>query len=105
MLLDPMSLSLARVHISLRVPGLSSTFQTRRAMMSALGNNYNHNTPPALPNSPPTVVPNHPSISPDASAPQTAAPPPPAPRLERPRPRPTLRPTKAALSIVRGISI
>jgi len=92
-----MSLSLARVHISLRIPCLSSTLQTRRAMMSALGSNYNHNSHPALPNSPPTVVPNHPSISPDAFAPQTAAPPPPAPRLEKPRP--TLRSTKAALSI------
>ena len=99
-LLIPMSLSLARRPISFRIPCLSSTLHTRRAMMSAIGHNYNHNTPPALPNSPPTVVPNRQSISPDASTPQTAAPPPPAPKLEKPRP--TLRSTKAALSIVRS---
>jgi len=92
-----MSLSLARLLISFRIPCLSSTLQTRRAMMSAIGHNYSHHTPPALPNSPPTVVPNRQSISPDASTPQTAAPPPPAPKLEKPRP--TLRSTKAALSI------
>ncbi|KAF8807624.1 hypothetical protein BYT27DRAFT_7189697 [Phlegmacium glaucopus] len=66
-------------------------------MMSALRNNYNHNTQPPLQNSPPTVVPSRPSISPDASAPQTAAPPPPVPKVDKPRP--TLRSTKAALSI------
>ena len=38
------------------------------------------------------------SLSPDAGAPQTAAPPPPAPRAERPRPQ--LRAKKAALTIV-----
>lgn len=48
-------------------------------------------------NSPPLVIPSTPSLSADASAPQTAAAPPNAPKLERPRPK--IRATKAALTI------
>jgi len=92
-----MSLSIARLHSSLRVPCLHSTVITRRAMMSALRNNH-PNTTPALPNSPPVTIPTA-SMSPDAAAPQTAAPPPPAPKAERQRPK--IRATKAALTLVR----
>jgi len=95
-----MSLSIARLHSSLRVPCLHSTVITRRAMMSALRNNH-PNTTPALPNSPPVTIPadSTASMSPDAAAPQTAAPPPPVPKAERQRPK--IRATKAALTLVR----
>ncbi|KAH7930593.1 hypothetical protein BV22DRAFT_1191189 [Leucogyrophana mollusca] len=54
--------------------------------------------PTRLPESPPpTVVPTAESLSPDAASPQVAARPPPAPKLERPRP--TIRSTKAALTM------
>ncbi|KAF8973844.1 hypothetical protein BDZ97DRAFT_1777117 [Flammula alnicola] len=93
-----MSLSIARLHSSLRVPCLSSTVITRRAMMSALRNGHIHPPSPPLSNSPPVSRPTDPiSMSPDAAAPQTAAPPPPVPRAQKPRP--TIRSTKAALTI------
>jgi len=46
---------------------------------------------------PPIVIPSTTSLSSDASSPQTAARPPLAPKIEKPKPR--LRPTKAALTI------
>ncbi|KAJ7226080.1 hypothetical protein GGX14DRAFT_512613 [Mycena pura] len=69
---------------------------TRRAMMSAYGPREDEQTPP-IAESPPIVIPSAKSLSPDASAPQTAARPPPAPKAEKPRP--VLRATKAALTI------
>jgi len=84
---------------SLRVPCLPSTVLTRRAMMSGLPKGHASTTSPALPNSPPVSIPaEHISMSPDAAAPQTAAPPPPVPKLAKPRPK--IRSTKAALTIV-----
>jgi len=54
---------------------------------------------PRLPEQPPVTIPAEriPSLSADAAAPQTAAPPPPVPKTERPRP--TIRATKAALTL------
>ncbi|KAF4623271.1 hypothetical protein D9613_002005 [Agrocybe pediades] len=94
-----MSLSVVRATSSLRIPCLSSTVITRRAMMSAFRNGTSsHNPAPVLPNSPPVSIPaDRVHMSPDAAAPQTAAPPPPAPKAEKPRPK--LRSTKAALTI------
>jgi hypothetical protein len=84
---------------SLRMPCLPSTVLTRRAMMSGLPKGHATTTSPALPNSPPVSIPaEHISMSPDAAAPQTAAPPPPVPKLAKPRPK--IRSTKAALTIV-----
>ncbi|KAF9493901.1 hypothetical protein BDN71DRAFT_1360091, partial [Pleurotus eryngii] len=68
----------------------------RRALMSTLRGRSDR-LEPSLANSPPLVVPSATSLSPNASSPQTAAPPPPAPKAERARPK--LRSTKAALDI------
>lgn len=67
----------------------------RHAMMSALS------AIPAslLKDAPPVVVPTGESVTADAASPQLAARPPPVPKA--PRPRPTIRSTKAALFIVR----
>jgi len=68
--------------------------------MSAFRNNH---ISPRLPDQPPVTVPveripsSSSSISADAAAPQTAAPPPPLPKAERRRP--TIRATKAALTL------
>ncbi|KIK70348.1 hypothetical protein GYMLUDRAFT_234821 [Collybiopsis luxurians FD-317 M1] len=59
-------------------------------------NSFNH---AAITDTPPVVVPSTTELSPDASAPQTAAGPPPAPKAEKSKPRPRLRATKAALTI------
>ena len=98
-----MSLSIARARCSLHLPCLSSNILARRAMMSALRNgpSPNPHQTPAMPDSPPVTIPAERMLSPDAAAPQTAAPPPPAPRVEKPRPK--IRSTKAALTIVRDI--
>ncbi|KAL1753231.1 hypothetical protein FB107DRAFT_292592 [Schizophyllum commune] len=106
--------SLARLSHAARfssLPFLYPCFTTahvpvRRAMMSALRDLPQH----PLPETPGKQSGNGPartteirdpepaaSLSPDAGAPQTAAPPPPAPRAERPRPQ--LRAKKAALTI------
>ncbi|KAF8203737.1 hypothetical protein BJ912DRAFT_1052535 [Pholiota molesta] len=93
-----MSLSIARLHSSLRIPCLHSTVITRRAMMSALRTGHQQMPSPPLRDSPPVTIPvDAISMSPDAAAPQTAAPPPPAPKVAKPRP--TIRSTKAALTI------
>lgn len=98
-----MSLSIARARCSLHIPSLSSNFIARRAMMSALRNGPNPHQVPALPDSPPVTIPAERMLSPDAAAPQTAAPPPPVPKAEKPRPK--IRSTKAALTIVLYFSI
>ena len=54
---------------------------------------------PLFKDAPPVVVPTGEPVSADAASPQVAARPPPVPKA--PRPRPVLRSTKAALSIVR----
>jgi len=59
-------------------------------------NSFDHGT---ISDTPPVVVPSPTQLSPDASAPQTVAGPPPAPKVEKPKSRPRLRATKAALSI------
>ena len=88
----------------LRIPRLSSTVTTRRAMVSTCRNrNYRTSTHPQLADQPPVAlngeqVATSSSMSADAGAPQTAAPPPPAPRAERPRPK--IHATKAALTLV-----
>ncbi|KAJ7480094.1 hypothetical protein B0H11DRAFT_2026505 [Mycena galericulata] len=71
---------------------------TRKAMMSAYRPREDEQAAPLLPDSPPVVVPSAKSLSPDAAAPQTAARPPPLPKAEKPRP--VLRATKAALTIM-----
>ncbi|KAG1749626.1 uncharacterized protein EDB91DRAFT_1108753 [Suillus paluster] len=90
---------------SIRASAIYSTH--RRAMMSALSSQPQR--PPEahssssssakqfLKDSPPVVVPTAKSLSPDASSPQVAARPPPVPKAERPRP--TIRSTKAVLSM------
>lgn len=84
----------------------------RHAMMSALPGPHSH-TPsipdtrqhrspqrtPLLKDAPPVVVPTGEAVSVDVTSPQIAARPPPVPKA--PRPRPTIRSTKAALCIVR----
>jgi hypothetical protein len=77
----------------------------RRAMMSALSSQPQrpaaHTSPKVtqpLKDSPPVVVPTAESLSSDAASPQVAARPPPVPKVERPRP--TIRSTKAVLSMV-----
>lgn len=56
------------------------------------------NTQPPLHDTPPIVIPtSNTPLSPDAASPQTAARPPPAPKVTRPKP--TLRPQKAALTL------
>jgi iron-sulfur cluster assembly 1 len=52
-----------------------------------------------LPDSPPIVVPATISLSSDAASPQTVARPPLAPKAEKPRPQ--LKATKAAITVVR----
>jgi len=59
-------------------------------------NSFDH---AAITEAPPVVVPSPSQLLPEASAPQTAAGPPPAPKAEKPKSRPRLRATKAALSI------
>lgn len=80
-------------------------------MMSALSHSHDlHPNPkpskplasPELPDSPLIVVPSTKSLSSDAASPQTVARPPPAPKAEKSRPQ--LKPTKAAITIVRLIS-
>ncbi|KAF7306432.1 Iron-binding protein isca [Mycena indigotica] len=92
--------SLPFLYPCLATVSANASGSTRRAMMSA----YKPSPPTpsleqALPTlqSPPLVLPSVTSLSPDAAAPQTAARPPPAPKPEKPRP--VLRPTKAALTI------
>ncbi|KAG0699736.1 hypothetical protein DFH29DRAFT_35954 [Suillus ampliporus] len=88
---------------SIRVSAIYSTH--RRAMMSALSSQpqrppealSSSNAKQPLKDSPPVVVPTATSLSPDAASPQVAARPPPVPKLDRPRP--TIRSTKAVLSM------
>jgi hypothetical protein len=109
-LLRPMSSSffrLSRLHHATRYSSMpflypciaTSTVPPIRAMMSAIRSGSDHQLHPPLTNSPPTVIPSSPSLSPDAAAPQIAARPPPAPKVEKPRPK--IRSSKAALTIVR----
>lgn len=93
----------------------------RHAMMSALSHDHPRHPPsspspssssaspsPTLGETPPVVIPSPstaPSakhLSPDAHSPQVAARPPSAPKAERPKP--TLRATKAAITVVRPSS-
>ncbi|KAG2160153.1 uncharacterized protein EDB93DRAFT_1074231 [Suillus bovinus] len=77
----------------------------RRAMMSALSSQTQrpleaHSSSDAkqpLKDSPPVVVPTAKSLSSEPASPQVAARPPPIPKVERPRP--TIRSTKAVLSM------
>lgn len=89
-----------------------STVFTRRAMMSALRSPTPHEQPqqqrhhaPASPQPPqdatPAVLPEGTQLSNDAASPQVAARPPPAPKAEKPRPK--IRSTKAALTIVSAL--
>lgn len=104
------SLIMHRIHNAARLPFLYPTsyaLSQRRPMMSAWSYSQDARTnahPPQstsseLPDQPPVVIPSAQSLSSDATSPQIAARPPPAPKAEKPRP--TLKSTKAALSIVR----
>jgi iron-sulfur cluster assembly accessory protein len=104
-----------RLQYATRLPFLypCSAPTHRRAMMSALSHSpdlHSATKPskplastPELPDSPPIVIPSPKSLSSDAASPQTVARPPPAPKVEKPRPQ--LKATKAAITIVRLISI
>lgn len=83
------------LHLTFSMP---TAFPVRRAMMSALRSSPGHDHNPTLSEPPTPAV--HPlsSLSHDAAAPQTAARPPPVPKVEKPRPK--LKSTKAALSMV-----
>lgn len=99
------SCSARNVVHSIRVSAIYSTH--RRAMMSALSSQPQrppeaHSSSSAkqpLKDSPPVVVPTAKSLSSEPASPQVAARPPPIPKAERPRP--TIRSTKAVLSMVR----
>jgi len=106
-----MASTLARVHPFHLIPRtptypiLLSYSCRRRAMMSAWSSRSATatksvpNTQPPLHDTPPIVIPaSNTPLSPDAASPQIAARPPPAPKATRPKP--TLRPQKAALSLV-----
>ncbi|KAG2753360.1 hypothetical protein P692DRAFT_20797285 [Suillus brevipes Sb2] len=88
---------------SIRVSAIYSTH--RRAMMSALSSqpqrppeaHSSSNAKQPLKDSPPVVVPTAKSLSSEPASPQVAARPPPVPKAERPRP--TIRSTKAVLSM------
>ncbi|KIK99937.1 hypothetical protein PAXRUDRAFT_86408, partial [Paxillus rubicundulus Ve08.2h10] len=76
----------------------------RRAMMSAISGPPQPRRPheaghqqPLFQDSPPVVVPTGEAVSSDAASPQVAARPPPVPKAERPRP--TIKSTKAALTV------
>jgi iron-sulfur cluster assembly 1 len=98
-----MSARLLRLHHATRyslMPFLYPCLATlnipsRLAMMSAI----RYQPQPPLTDSPPTVIPSSNSLVPDAAAPQIAARPPPVPKVEKPRPK--IRSSKAALTIVR----
>ena len=77
---------------------ISSSLPVRRAMMSAVRSRPDNQLHRPLSEAPPTVIPSSPSLSPDAAAPQVAARPPTAPKADKPRP--TIRSTKAALTMV-----
>ena len=97
------SLIMHRIHNATRLPFLypsSYSHIQQRQMMSAWSysqdaraNAQSHSELPPL------VVPSTRSLSPDAASPQTAARPPPVPKAEKPRP--TIKSTRAVLSIVR----
>ncbi|KAG1828636.1 hypothetical protein EV424DRAFT_1526640 [Suillus variegatus] len=97
------SCSARNVVHSIRVSAIYSTH--RRAMMSALSSQPQrppeaHSSSSAkqpLKDSPPVVVPTAKSLSSEPASPQVAARPPPIPKAERPRP--TIRSTKAVLSM------
>ncbi|KAG2109645.1 uncharacterized protein F5147DRAFT_611793 [Suillus discolor] len=88
---------------SIRVSAIYSTH--RRAMMSALSSqpqrppetHSSSNAKQPLKDAPPVVVPTAKSLSSEPASPQVAARPPPIPKAERPRP--TIRSTKAVLSM------
>ncbi|KAG1810041.1 uncharacterized protein HD556DRAFT_1223939 [Suillus plorans] len=88
---------------SIRVSAIYSTH--RRAMMSTLSSqpqrppeaHSSSNAKQPLKDSPPVVVPTAKSLSSEPASPQVAARPPPIPKAERPRP--TIRSTKAVLSM------
>ena len=106
-----MASTLARVHPFHLIPRTSTysihlTYSCRRrAMMSAWSSRSPTatksvpNPQPSLHESPSIVIPtSNTPLSPDAASPQIAARPPPAPKVSRPKP--TLRPQKAALTLV-----
>jgi hypothetical protein len=103
-----MASTLARVHPFHLIPRTSILLShscRRRAMVSAWSSRSATatktvpNPQPPLHDSPPVIIPtSNTPLSPDAASPQTAARPPPAPKATRPKP--TLRPQKAALTLV-----
>ena len=106
-----MSARLSRLHHAMRCSSMpflypclaTSPPPTRLAMMSAIRSGKDHSPQPSLADAPPTAILPSPSLFPDAASPQIAARPPPAPKIEKPRPR--IRSSKAALSIVRRASL
>lgn len=106
-----MASTLARVHPFHLIPRTSSYSILlpyscrRRSMMSAWSSHSAtatktvSNAQPPLHDTPPIVIPtSNTPLSPNAASPQIAARPPPAPKATRPKP--TLRPQKAALTLV-----
>lgn len=79
---------------------MAKASKDRRAMMSAIaspGPSHSQSQPP-LHDSPPVVIPSENVINANAASPQVAARPPKPPQAERPKPK--LRSTKAALTLV-----
>jgi hypothetical protein len=101
-----------RLHHTIRLPFLYTwptshvNFSQRQAMRPALSHSHAPSSSttrasspsPQLPDSSPVVIPSTSSLPHDAASPQTVARPPPAPKAEKPRPK--LKSTKAALTIV-----
>lgn len=97
----------------IHAPSQCTTVFTRRAMMSALRSpppqqqqpqrRHVPTSPSPLPETTPVVLPEGTTLSNDAASPQVAARPPPAPKAEKPRPR--IRSTKAALTIVSALDL
>lgn len=82
---------------------MTKASKDRRAMMSAVASPGPSRSPsqPPLHDSPPVVVPSESTLNVDAASPQIAARPPKPPHAEKPKPK--LRSTKAALTLVRSL--
>ena len=81
-------------------PPTASSSKSKSTSPSPL---FGDTLPVAVPSSTPSKPPTAKSLSPNAASPQVAARPPPVPRAERPRP--TIRATKAAITVVCNFSV
>jgi iron-sulfur cluster assembly 1 len=93
--------SVLRLHRAVRIFPHRLARPLRRGVAVASRSNEINSPPIVIPAS--SSAPPPPDLSTDAASPQTAAAPPPVPKAEKPRPK--LRSTKAALTIVRMIPL